>query len=477
MHPRYSSPAMSEIWSDRNKFQKWIEVELAVLRVREQRGEIPAGTTEGIISLAIVDKVSTTMILERDKVINHDLNAFVEVMRYWINLREDDPKGSDETFDIVLKRGHPKKWDHHFHEGMTSYDTEEPAMALLFAQADELIAAAIERVQDALVELAKKYRGVIMTGRTHGQSAQPVTFGKHALDWLGPLTDALEVFEFSSRRLRVMKLSGAVGMYGTLGPEIEAAVAKLLGLDVARIATQIVPLGRKAHHLASIALIACEVEKIARDLWILSQSELGEVQEPFGKKQKGSSAMPHKKNPITFEKLFGLPRVIRGQMAALYENVATANERDISHSSVERVSVPDAYAYTEHLLLQLARMLEGLQVFPDRMQVNLDAAKESYASQVVRDLLGARGIAGETAYRFIQKCSFLTREKNCTFSDAFLTADDDEVSFDLRRQIGDTAEFKQAFDPQWWVRHEDVYYRRFGLIDGSSIGLEGSGRD
>lgn len=461
MLERYTSKEMGAIWSDQNKFRKWLDVELAVLRIRERRGELPAGTAESMNQKTYADAKVASLINAREKEIGHDLNAFVEAIR--VELNNGGRIVDVAEFDAVLKRGHPEKWDHFFHEGMTSYDTEEPAMALLFIEADHQLMLALDKARHALRELALAHKGTLMIGRTHGQFAQPVTFGKRCLDWFGALTEARDMFELTSNRLRVMKLSGAVGMYGTFGPDIEEAVATELNLRVAKIATQIVPLGRKAHHLASLALIACEVEKIARDLWLLSQSEIGEVQEPFGKKQKGSSAMPHKKNPITLEKLFGLPRVVRGHMLALYENVATAHERDISHSSVERVSIPDAYAYTEHMLLQLARIVSGLQVFPERMRQNLDATKEVYASQAVRDLLGSRGIPGETAYRFVQKCAFLVREKSCTFSDAFLTADDDEVPFDLRREIGRTEEFDQAFDPEWWVRHEAVYYQRLGL--------------
>ena len=449
---------MSAIWTDENKFRKWLDVELAVLRVREKRGELPIGTTEGIGKATFVDKQIASAINNREKEIGHDLNAFVEIMRWQM------VDGSLlMSIEEALAKGHPQKWDHHFHEGMTSYDTEEPAMALILAEADQQIDTALERVDAALCALATKHRGTLMIGRTHGQYAQPVTFGKRCLDWLGPLRAAREAFEHTAASVAVMKLSGAVGMYGTFGPEIEAMVAKELDLEVTEIATQIVPLGLRARHLSSLALIACEVEKIAHDLWLLSQSEIGEVAEPFGKKQKGSSAMPHKKNPITLEKLFGLPRLLSGYAEALQRNVATAHERDISHSSVERIAVPDAYGLLDHMLRQLARVLEGLQVYPERMQQNLDATKEVYASQAVRDLLGRHGVAGETAYRFIQKCTFMTREKNCTFSDAFLNADDNEVSYDLRREIGTTDEFDQAFDPKWWVRHEDVYYRRLGL--------------
>lgn len=464
---------MARVWTDENKFAKWLEVELAVLKVRERRGEIPPGTAEGISQMLSIHDAIVITIDERDKLIGHDLNAFVEVMRFWLN---DTAAGTEHrfklaqlpgleegVFDRVLQGGHPQKWDHYFHEGMTSYDTEEPAMALLFREADEIIDAGIDHVLRMLRNLALNNHDLIMIGRTHGQWAQPVTFGKKCLDWYEMVERARDRFYASTDEIYVMKLSGAVGMYGTFGPEIEEDVATELDLKVADIATQILPLCRRAQHLNSLAELATVLGKIARDLWLLSQSEIGEVREPFGEKQKGSSAMPHKKNPITLEKLFGLPRHVRHCAVSVLECVETANERDISHSSVERIAVPDAYGLTDHLLKKLGHVLERLRVFPERMAANLDATKGVYASQVVRDLLGQRGVAGETAYRFIQKCTFLTHEKNCTFSDAFLNADDDEVPFDLRREIGESPAFKQAFDPVWWVRHERVYYERFGL--------------
>lgn len=452
---------MSAIWSDENKFKKWLAVELAVLKIREQRGELPAGTAEGVAKPTFADAKIADAINNREKEIGHDLNAFVEIMRCL--LINGGGRFENGLIEEILAKGHPAKWDHEFHAGMTSYDTEEPAMALLCGEADEVLEHGIDRVLGALGSLAQKHRGQIMIGRTHGQWAQPVTFGKKCLDWYEMVERTRDRFHASSEEVAVMKLSGAVGMYGTFGPDIEQAVAEELSLEVAKIATQILPLDRRAQHLNSIAELATVVGKIARDLWILAQSEIGEVAEPFGKKQKGSSAMPHKKNPITLEKLFGLPRHVRHCAMSVLESVETANERDISHSSVERIAVVDAYGLTDHLLRQLSRILEGLQVFPERMASNLAATKEVYASQAVRDLLGQHGVAGETAYRFIQQCTFLTREKDCTFSDAFLHADSAEVPFDLRREIGITPEFEQAFDPTWWVRHEGAYYKRLGL--------------
>ncbi len=452
---------MARVWTDENKFAKWLEVELAVLRVRERRGEIPPGTAEGIAKTTFIDSYVAEAINSREKEIGHDLNAFVEIMRSQMIHAATAHDG--QSIENTLALGHPHKWDHEFHAGMTSYDTEEPAMALLFREADEVIDNGIDRVLEALKALAVKHRGTLMIGRTHGQWAQPVTFGKRCLDWYEMVERARDRLKASAEEVAVMKLSGAVGMYGTFGPGIEEDVATELDLKVADIATQILPLCRRAQHLNSIAELATVLGKIAFDLWLLSQSEIGEVREPFGKKQKGSSAMPHKKNPITLEKLRGLPRHVRHCAASVLESAETAHERDISHSSVERMAVPDAYGLTDHLLRQLTRVLEGLEVFPERMLENLEATNELYATQPLRDLLGTRGIPGETAYRFMQKCAAEAVKMRVQLSVIFMKMESEDVPFGLRSDLRGTVEFKRFLDPEWWVRHEDVYYSRFGL--------------
>jgi adenylosuccinate lyase len=460
---------MSTVWTDENKFDKWRKVELAVLEVRERRGEIPAGTTEGI-ALATFDQVNLAEVINcREREIGHDLNAFVEIMRALIINAARYPRCFDSVMSLkfhprlienTLAFGHPQKLDALFHEGMTSYDTEEPAMALLINQADVIVFDGLDHVLKALKELAQKYRGQVMIGRTHGQWAQPVTFGKRCLDWFEMLDRAKARFSHSCHEAIEMKLSGAVGMYGTLGPEIEAEVAKVLGLEVAKCATQIVPLDRRAQHINSLAELAAVIEKIAHDLWLLSQSEIGEVREPFGKKQKGSSAMPHKKNPITLEKLFGLPRLVRAYAHAMLENVATAHERDISHSSVERIAVPDAYGLTDHLLRQLARILEGLEVNGERMARNLAATQGTFASQEARDLLGRKGMPAEDAYRLIQQASFMAMESRQPLKRLLLN---NEEFANAAALLKDDPELERIFDPAWWVRHEAVYYQRFDL--------------
>jgi adenylosuccinate lyase len=446
---------MSAIWTDENKFQAWLNVELAVLRVREQRGEIPAGTTDGIQAVVVIDRNTAVAINSRERVIGHDLNAFVEIVRHQM-CRGENP----ETIEEVLAKGHPDKWDMYFHQGMTSYDTEEPAMALLFRQAGKVIDTGVSRVRNALFQLAKHHRGRLMIGRTHGQWAQPVTFGKRCLDWLDLVAMAAGDLFHSSMPCETMKLSGAVGLYGTLGPEIEAAVAKELGLEAAKIATQIMSLDRRARCVNALAELAAVIEKIARDLWLLSQSEIGEVREPFGKKQKGSSAMPHKKNPITLEKLFGLSRLIRGYAHAMLENVATAHERDISHSSVERIAVPDAYGLVDHMLNQLGRVLEGLHVDGDRMAANLAATQGTYASQEAASLLMGKGMPAETAYRLIQQASFMALQYGQPLKRLLIV---NEEFAEAGKLLKGDPELDRIFDPSWWVRHEGVYYERFGL--------------
>ena len=460
---------MAAVWTDENKFKKWLEVELAVLRVRERRGELPDGTTEEIAKATCEESNVADVINHRERAIGHDLNAFIEVMRALIINAAHYPRCFNGVRSLIphpnlieeaLAFGHPKKLDAIFHEGMTSYDTEEPAMSLLFFEADGIIFEGIKHLKDVLLALAAKHRGQVMIGRTHGQWAQPVTFGKRCLDWLDMIDRAETRLSESAEDARVMKLSGAVGFYGTLDPDVEILVAEELYLEVAEIATQIIPLDRRAAHIGSLAELAAVIEKIARDLWLLSQSEVGEVRESFGKKQKGSSAMPHKKNPITLEKLFGLPRLIRAYAHVMLENVATAHERDISHSSVERIAVPDAYGLTDHMLRQLGRVLEGLDVFPDRMAENIAATQGTFASQEVRDLLGRKGMPGEDAYRIVQRACFIAMQSRTPLKQLLLANDEFASAAALLR---DDPEFERLFDPAWWVRNEAVYYQRFGL--------------
>lgn len=477
MHERYQDPDLKKVWTDTRKFQEWLRVEIAVLIAREKLGQIPAGTAARVDERTFVDDGAAALIKRRDKVTKHDLVAFKQVMDLQLILQQEDRDFWDTTQTWMLQieaetpdaKEREKRFQAKvsavlrtpcpeaelFHDGLTSYDVEEPAMALLLLEACGVVHARLALLDAALVGLARKLRGVLMIGRTHGQYAQPITGGVKALNWLEAIRLAKRRLAEAMEEVRVMKLSGAVGMYGTLGPQVEDAVAGILSLKPV-IATQILGLGRRAQLVNTLAEVATEIGKIAHDLWLMAQSEVGEVREPFDKEQTGSSAMPHKKNPITLEQLTGLPRLVRGAAQAMLENVDTHHERDISQSSVERNAVPDAFHATAHLARRLTDVLNGMEVFPEKMRRNLDRTWGTYASQAVERFLKERGMPAETAYRLVQEACFLAVTKEAHLIEVLR-------GWPEVRDLADASsqDFQDLFEPRLWVRYEADVYRRF----------------
>ena len=461
---RYWGEKMRELWeTSERKFGNWLKVELATLAAREELGQIPKGTTEEISKRTWMDADVMRAIERRDKAINHDLNAFVEIMRLQIILPREEFEGlyklvDDGLFNRAVTEGLATQgsspYAGYFHDGMTSYDTEEPAMALLLRDSGEIIEQELRNLQNALVERAIQHRGVLMIGRTHGQHAQPITFGVKLLGYLDLIQRAHTAFGTALEQVRVMKLSGAVGVYGTLGPKVEALVGQELDLEPV-IANQILPLDRRARLVIELALIASCVGKIADDLWHMCQTEVGEIREPFSKSQKASSAMPHKKNPITLEQIKGLSRVVRNCAVPMMENIATSHERDIAHSSVERIEVPDAFGFLDHILRGLTRIIKGMSVFPKRMAKNLDATQGTIASQRIEMWLKHNGMPAEAAYRAVQRLCYLAVEDDRHLK--FVLADDSETSpYVAKDANGLTA----CFDWRTWVTEEDYIYKR-----------------
>jgi adenylosuccinate lyase len=465
MIERYWGSNMKKLWSSVTKFAKWLVVELAVLGAREKLGQIPAGTAIRIGERTWMDEKVANAINRRDKEIRHDLNAFVEIMRLQIILPRSDFESliasGDEEFQAGVARGLAAGASvadaGYFHDGMTSYDTEEPAMTMLLLLASDIIVSRLTELEQILADLARDGRGRLMIGRTHGQHAQPITFGVKCLNWLDMIRRARRRLAQSCTEVAVMKLSGAVGMYGTLGPEVEQAVAEALSLEPV-IATQILPLDRRAQLVSEMALIGAIIEKIAFDLWLMSQTEVGEVREPFGKAQKSSSAMPHKKNPITLEQLRGLARHVRACAMGILENVATAHERDISHSSVERLEMVDAFGILDHMLRGLTNVLKGMEVFPGRMLANIDQfTYGTIASQRVEMLLKQKGMAAESAYRAVQRaCAQAVTERKHLREVMLLDAE-------TRPLLEHDPNFTACFDWKTWVEEEDAIYQRMGL--------------
>jgi len=464
MIARYWGKKMREIWEGGlMKFRFWLAVEIAVLMAREKIGQIPAGTTERVQQTTWIDEKVVECIERRDREIGHDLNAFIEVMRCQIILGKDDfptLMASDkfhEDVDEALKRATNCPDAGWFHDGMTSYDTEEPAMALLFTSSCAVIDEQLKSLIGALTQQALAYKYLPMMGRTHGQHAQPITFGIKILNWIDMLKRARSSFNVVANNARAMKLSGAVGMFGTLGPEVEDLVAETLNLTPV-IATQIVAIDYRARVISELAMISSVIEKIAEDLWLMSQTEVGEIREPFGKRQKGSSAMPHKKNPIGIENIRGFAVVVRGYAHAMAELIATSHERDISHSGAERIIVPDAFGIVDHQLRRVCGIVKDMTVFRDRMRENIDLSCGTYASQGVEMLLKKYGLPAEVAYRKVQSACFTAATDRKHLKDVL--CHDPELA-DIIGKAG--PELDECFSPTTWLRAVDYIFERARL--------------
>ena len=460
---RYWKEKMREIWDgDRAKFNYWLTVELVVLAVREDLDQIPKGTAARVKEATWMSDQVATAIERRDKKIHHDLNAFLGIMRLQIILGkreflevisiEDDEKFNDAVSEALKgTAAHPDA--EFFHDGMTSYDTEEPAMSLLLRDSATIIKADLAALIAVLEERARQHRGQLMVGRTHGQHAQPITFGVKILNWLEPVRRAMTAFATAAKEAEVMKLSGAVGMYGTLGPEVEERVGQMLDLRPV-IATQIISLDRRARLASELTLISDVLEKIAGDLWHMSQTEVGEIREPFGKDQMGSSAMPHKKNPINLENIMGCAMAMRGYVHAMHETVSTIHERDIRHSSTERLAMVDAFGVVDHQLQRLTGIIRGMTVFPERMLQNLEMTHGIIASQKVEMLFKKLGLPAEVAYREVQAACGHAVDENRHLKNVLLG------DLDLHDLLVGCEEFYDCFNWRKWVEEEDYIYRQ-----------------
>ena len=391
MIKRYVNGDVEKIWSDQSKLQKWQEVELAVILAREQIGIFPAGTYQkikGVLALHPIDDKAVAWWKERDEEIHHDLNAFLdERLRYL-----------------------PVELHQFWHKGMTSYDTEEPAMVLLLRESVLQLEGPYQRIRGILLAMAEKYRYTPMLGRTHGQEAKIQSFGKRYLTWLKAFLIAYNEMLGAHKLLSQSKLSGAIGNYQGLTPAEEAKALGLLGLEPFVGATQIMPRVLYLPLSNSLELIVNSLTQIAEDIRLGARSGLPIYQEPFGKKQKGSSAMPHKKNTITCENQIGMLTMARNFAQMLRERVITWEERAIEQSCVERVAWPDLFHVVMQSFKNMIKVLDGLQVYPDNMMLEIILSRGCYASEDAKDWLkdkfAALGLAHEDAYRIAQLASF-----------------------------------------------------------------------
>lgn len=431
MIERYTRPEMGDLWSEEAQYQSWLDVELAACAAwSEAAGEIPAEDVEKLYDKAAFD---VDRIHEIEKQTRHDVVAF--------------------TRSVSESLGPERKWVHY---GLTSSDVVDTAWMVRLKKANALIREALDRMLEALADKARTHKHTVMMGRTHGVHAEPTTFGLKMALFYAEMQRQRERFERADEEVRVGKLSGAVGTFAHIPPEVERLTCERLGLKPAPVSTQILQRDRHAHYLSVLALIGATLEKMAVEVRHLQRSEVREAEESFGKGQKGSSAMPHKRNPVGSENISGCARLLRGYMVSGYENVALWHERDISHSSVERVILPDATTLVHYALHRFAGIIEKLEVFADNMQENMEGTYGLYNSQRLLLKLIGKGLSREEAYDLVQPRAMQAWEEKRSFYD-IVSGEDDIATYLSQEEIDD------AFDTEYHLRNVDLIFERAGL--------------
>ena len=423
---------MARIWSDEGKLERWLEVELAALDGWAETGVVPAEAASEIRSRATVP--TPERVAEIEQKTHHDVAAFVDA--------------------VAGDLGPAGRW---FHYGLTSSDVVDTALALQMGAAGELVLAGIDRAFGAVVKRAEEHRLTLTIGRTHGVHAEPTTFGLKLAVWAFELERDRERLAAAFAGVRVGKLSGAVGNYAAIDPEVERVACEGLGLEPEPAATQVVQRDRHAALLSTLALTAASLERFALEIRHLARTEVAEVQEPFGKGQKGSSAMPHKRNPVVAERICGLARVVRAGALVGLENVALWHERDISHSSAERVTIPDSFLALDYMLDRFAWLVEGLVVRSEQMRRNLELSRGLYFSQRLLLALVETGLSRDEAYRLVQGHAMRAWEEELDFPE--LVRADTEIGERL-----DPAALDAIFDLGHYTRHVDTVFERLTAI-------------
>ena len=420
MIPRYTRPEMGRIWSEENRFQKWLEVELAAADTLADAGVVPAAAAARLREKSSIDVARISEIESR---VRHDVIAFTVAVGETVG----DPEAA--------------RW---LHYGLTSNDVVDTAQALLVREASALIERGMERFGEILERRAWEFKDVPQIGRTHGVHAEPITFGLKIANWYDENRRDLARFREARKEMAVGKIAGAVGTCAHLGPEIEQKICRRLGLGVAPISSQVIERDRHAHYLATLAIVAASLERIALEIRHLQRTEVREAEEPFGGGQRGSSAMPHKRNPVGCEQICGLARVARANSVAAMENIALWHERDISHSSVERVILPDSTILVDYMLNRMSEIVGNMKVFPQRMRRNLDSTQGLiFSGQLLQDLV-EHGAPREDAYQWVQAHAMAAWESESSFRDRvaadpnitkILDAKALAETFDLGRQL------------------------------------------
>ena len=418
---------MAGVWSDESKLARWLDVELAALEAWAELGAVPADAVAVIRAQAHAPSPERVAELERET--HHDVAAFVDV--------------------VAEQLGDAGRWVHH---GLTSSDVVDTALSLQVRDAGELILVGLQRSFDAVVERASRHKDDVCIGRTHGIHAEPTTFGLKLAGWAFELDRARARIVHALETMRVGKLSGAVGTYAATDPELERLACERLGLEPDPVSTQIVQRDRHAELLSALALVAASLDKFALEIRHLARTEVGEVAEPFGKGQKGSSAMPHKRNPVVAERICGLARIVRANAIVGLENVALWHERDISHSSAERVVIPDSFLALDYMLDRFAWLVEGLDVRPERMRRNLEAGHGLFFSQRLLLALVESGLPRGDAYRLVQRHALRAHEEEQDFRE-LVRADE---------EIAGRVELDELLELGWYTRHVDAVFERLG---------------
>ena len=428
MIKRYSRGIITSIWSDENRFRNWLKVEMAVLQARAEAGEIPYNDFSDIQEKAAF---SVKRIQELEADMHHDVVAFIT--------------------DVGEHIGEGSKY---FHQGLTSSDVLDTALALQLMEASNIIIEGLKNLRGILAYKAREYKHTPIAGRTHGVHAEITTFGLKLAGFYAEFSRGKERFETAAREVEYGKISGAVGTYSYLDPQIESRVMVILGLKPDPISTQIVQRDRHAAYLSAVALLGGTLERLALEIRHLARTEVGELLEPFASKQRGSSAMPHKKNPIICERICGLSRILRANALAAMENQALWHERDISHSSVERVIFPDSTILLDYMLERISHVIDGMSVFPDKMMRNIEITQGLIYSQKVLNALLDKGCERDEAYQWVQKCAMKARNEQMLFKEALKS--DETISNILSHQ-----EIEYCFRPE--LNHVDTIFERLGI--------------
>jgi adenylosuccinate lyase len=427
MIARYTHPDMGRIWSDQRRYETWLRVEIAAAEAMAEAGIVPVEAARDIrerggFDIARIDTIEQTT--------QHDVIAF--------------------TTAVAEKVGPSARW---LHFGMTSSDVIDTAQALQIREACDLILKDLDALADVVAQRAVEHRRTAMIGRTHGVHAEPITFGLKLALWHAEIGRDVERIRRARTAIGVGKLSGAVGTYAHLPPSVEASVCRRLDLEPAAVASQVIQRDRHAEVLAALAITGASLEKFALEIRGLQKTEIGEVEEPFAKGQKGSSAMPHKRNPIGCEQIVGLARLLRANAHAAFENIALWHERDISHSSVERVILPDSFIALDHMLRRFTRIMHGLVVHPERMLENLGRSRGVVFSGTVLLELAKKGVAREQAYEWVQRNAMTASAEQRDFKTLLL------ADADVRRVLT-AADIERAFDVNEQFRYVDEIFER-----------------